>query len=299
MSNAYREKKKATTYAVKTNCTVEEFLSKVMAGKSRTSLRQMLSWGVVRVSQKPVKRLDEVILAGQSVTIYPKPERQFEMPKSLKIIYEDDWLIVVDKAAGLLTIATETEKEHTAYAYLSAYLKFYKKSDKIFIVHRIDRQTSGLLVFAKSEMVQRALRENWDDAVVSRKYTAVAEGHFVRKQGTISTWIDEDEDSLKMYVTRPGVGKRAVTHYRVIDETFNLSLLELELETGRKNQIRVHMKYAGHILVGDKKCGSRVDVLGRLCLHAGEISFYHPMTGRLMRFESKVPPDFLKLFRKD
>lgn len=295
-NNNYRETQKPTTYSVKSDCTVQEFFERQMQGKSKTSQRQLLSKGAVRIGDRVLRHLDDLILAGSTVTIAPKPEPQFVMPQGLRIVYEDDWIIVVHKGSGLLTIATETEKEHTAFAYLSAYLKFYKRTDKIFIVHRIDRMTSGLLIFAKNENVQRILRSNWDQMVLSRQYVAVVEGRMEYTEGTVSTWLDEDPATTRVYVSRPGVGKRAVTHYRLIDEVPGLSLLELELETGRKNQIRVHMRHIGHTLVGDKKYGSKIDPIGRLCLHARQIEFEHPMTGRILNFETPIPGEFLKLF---
>ncbi len=295
--NKYRSKR-PTTYNVKSDCTVDEFFDRQMNGMSKTGRRKMLSHGVVRIGERVLRKPEELILAGSTVSIWPRPTPTFNMPNGLQIVYEDDYLIVANKEAGLLTIATETEREHTAYAYLSAYLKFYRKQDKIFIVHRLDRMTSGLLVFAKSEMVQRALRENWNDTVVSRRYVAVVEGRLRQSEGTINTWIDEDPQTLRMYVSRPGYGKRAITHYKLIDQNANMSLVELNLETGRKNQIRVHMRHLGHTLAGDKKYGSQIDPIGRLCLHAMQIEFYHPMTGKLLNFETKIPQEFSNLFKR-
>ncbi len=304
MSNAptpssYRDTARPTTYSVKSDCTVQEFFERQMKGKSRTAQRQLLSKGAVRIGNRVLKRLDELILAGSVVTIAPRPEPQFVMPPGLSIVYEDDWLVVVNKEAGLLTIATENEKERTAFAYLSDYVKFYDRYAKIFIVHRIDRWTSGLLIFAKDERAQSILRTNWDDMVLSRRYVAVVEGRMAMTEGTVDTWIDENPKTTKMFVCRPRTGKRAITHYRLVDEVPGLSLLELELETGRKNQIRVHMRHIGHTVVGDQKYGSQLDPIGRLCLHARQIEFEHPMTGQVLFFETPIPPEFAKLFRRN
>lgn len=297
--STYRDTARPTTYSVKSDCTVEEFFERQMKGKSRTAQRQLLSKGAVRIGRRQLRRLDELILAGSTITIEPRPEPQFIMPQGLTIVYEDDWLIVVNKEAGLLTIATDNEKDHTAFAYLSAYVKFYDRNAKIFIVHRIDRWTSGLLIFAKDETVQSILRANWDQMVLSRRYIAVVEGRMEMTEGTVTTWIAENPKTTKMFVSRPGTGKRAVTHYRLVDEVPGMSLIELELETGRKNQIRVHMRHIGHTVVGDQKYGSRLDPIGRLCLHARQIEFEHPTTGQIMYFETPVPPDFAKLFRRN
>lgn len=297
-ANGYRETRRVAAYNVKSDCTVEEFFARQMSGKSRTAQRQLLSKGAMRAGNRVLRRLDDLILAGTVVTIAPKPEPQFQMPDGLKIVYEDEWLLVVHKEAGLLTIATEDEKEHTAFHYLSDYLKFYNRNDKVFIVHRIDRWTSGLLIFAKNEYVQTALRSNWDEMVLSRRYVAVVEGRMELTEGTVSTWLDEDPKSTRVFVSRAGVGKRAVTHYRMVDETPEYSMLELELETGRRNQIRVHMRHIGHPIAGDKKYGGHKDPVGRLCLHAQQIEFEHPMTGRIMNFESKIPHEFTSIFRR-
>lgn len=295
-SSNYRETARPTNYSVKSDCTVQEFFERQMKGKSRTAQRQLLNKGAVRIGRRQLKKLDDVILAGSVITIEPKPEPQFIMPPGLSIVYEDDWILVVNKEAGLLTIATENEKERTAFSYLSAYLKFYDRNAKVFIVHRIDRWTSGLLIFAKDERAQSILRTNWDEMVLSRQYVAVVEGRLERTEGTITTWMDEDPKTTRMYVCRPGTGKRAVTHFRLIDEVPGLSLIELELETGRKNQIRVHMRHIGHAVAGDQKYGAHVDPIGRLCLHARQIEFEHPMTGQIMNFETPIPPEFIKLF---
>lgn len=295
-SSNYRETARPTNYSVKSDCTVQEFFERQMKGKSRTAQRQLLSKGAVRIGRRQLKKLDDVILAGSVITIEPKPEPQFIMPPGLNIVYEDDWILVVNKDTGLLTIATENEKERTAFSYLSAYLKFYDRNAKVFIVHRIDRWTSGLLIFAKDERAQSILRTNWDEMVLSRQYVAVVEGRLERTEGTITTWMDEDPKTTRMFVCRPGTGKRAVTHYRLIDEVPGLSLIELELETGRKNQIRVHMRHIGHAVAGDQKYGAHIDPIGRLCLHARQIEFEHPMTGQIMNFETPIPPEFTKLF---
>lgn len=292
----YRDPQRPATYSVKSDCTVEEFFDRQMQGKSRTARKQLLSRGALRIGRRVLKRLDDLILAGSTITVSPRPAPTFVMPQGLRVVYEDDWLLVAHKDAGLLTIATENEKEHTAFAYLSAYLKFYDKSAKVFIVHRIDRWTSGLLLFAKDETAQSILRTHWDEMVLSRRYVAVVEGRMPQLEGSVTTWLTEDPKTTRVMVSRPGVGKRAVTHYRVIDETDEMSLLELELETGRKNQIRVHMRHIGHAVVGDQKYGSHLDPIGRLCLHARQIEFEHPMTGQVLNFETKIPAEFLQLF---
>ena len=188
-----------------------------MSGKSRTAVRQLLKKGAVSSNGKKLRRLDDVLLAGSSVVITPKPEPHFDMPDGLRIVYEDRWVIVVEKDAGLLTVATDTERTHTVMSYLNAYMKFYHRDGEIFIVHRIDRGTSGLLLFAKTEAVQHTLRENWNDMIVSRRYVAVVEGVLPCNEGTIDTWIKENPKSLRMFVSRPGDGKRAITNFKALE----------------------------------------------------------------------------------
>ncbi len=292
-----KQEPKGTSYQVKKNQTIEDFLSHIMQGKSRTSIKQLLQNGAISVNNKIIKRLDELLEAGQTVFIGKKPEPKFPMPKGLRIIWEDKWLIVVKKESGLLTVGNEEERKYTAQAYLNAYMQFKGEGECIFIVHRIDRDTSGILIFAKSEEVQFRLRTTWNESVRSRRYIAIVEGHLDNQEGTIDTWIDENKYTMVMHVCPEGKGKRAITHYKVLKTIENYSMLALELETGRKNQIRIHMSHIGHPVAGDGKYGAHTDPCGRLCLHAQQIEFIHPMTKEVMEFTSEVPHEFNALFK--
>lgn len=292
-----KQEPKGTSYQVKADQTVEQFLSHIMQGKSRTSIRQLLQKGAITVDGKPLHLLTDALKAGQTVFIGKKPDPVFPMPKGLRIIWEDKWLIVVKKETGLLTVGNESERYQTAQSYLDAYMRFKGEGECIFIVHRIDRDTSGILIFAKSEEVQFRLRTTWNDSVQSRRYIAIVEGCLDEPEGTIDTWIDENKYTMVMHVTPEGKGKRAITHYKVLKTAKGFSLLELELETGRKNQIRIHMKHIGHPIAGDGKYGAQTDPCGRLCLHAQQIEFIHPMTHEVMEFTSEIPHEFVKLFK--
>lgn len=292
-----KQEPKGTSYPVKSDQTVEQFLSHIMQGKSRTSIRQLLQKGAITVNGKPLRQLADTLKAGQTVFIGKKPDPVFPMPKGLRIIWEDKWLIVVKKETGLLTVGNESERFQTAQTYLDAYMRFKGEGECIFIVHRIDRDTSGILIFAKSEEVQFRLRTTWNDSVQSRRYIAVVEGYLDEPEGTIDTWIDENKYTMVMHVTKEGKGKRAITHYKVLKTAKGYSLLELELETGRKNQIRIHMKHIGHPIAGDGKYGAQTDPCERLCLHAQQIEFIHPMTHEVMEFTSEIPHEFTALFK--
>lgn len=285
-------------YRVKTPQKLEDFLLHIMQGKSRTALKQMLQNGSINVDGTQARRLDMELKQGAQVFVGQKAEPQFNMPKGLRIIWEDKWLIIVKKEAHLLTVGNNSDREHTAQAYLNAYMRFKGEGKNIFIVHRIDRGTSGILIFAKSELAQQKLRTNWNEAVLSRRYVAIVEGIMEQQTGTIDTWIEENQYTLAMEVCKEGKGKHAITHFKTIKHNNQFTMLELELETGRKNQIRIHLKHIGHPIVGDKKYGAQTDPCNRLCLHAQQIEFKHPMTGEIMEFTSELPREFTDIFKQ-
>ena len=227
------------------------------------------------------------------------------MKHKLHIIHEDKALLVIDKPAGLLSIATEHERglgasANTAYRLMNDYVKAKHKSNKIWIVHRLDRDTSGVMLFAKSEQAKLKLQENWEEAAVAREYVAVVSGAVNPPQGQIKSWLKENK-AIKVYSSgREGDGKLAITDYRTLAKSRRFTLLAVELQTGRKNQIRVHLSERGHPVLGDKKYGeSKSNPLGRLALHASALSVIHPTTRELMRFEAQIPACFLKGFPTD
>jgi len=217
------------------------------------------------------------------------------LPRGLSILYEDRDILVVDKPAGLLTIATDAEKERTAYHHLTEYVRKgqARSRNRIFIVHRLDRETSGVLVFAKTEEAKFTLQEHWDET--EKVYLAVVPGHLTRPEGVIESYLAENTVHVVYSTNNPDKGKWSRTAYRVVCETKEHSLLEVDLLTGRKHQIRVHLANIGHPVVGDKKYGQVPDSHGHLALHAYRLSFAHPFTGRRLQFEAKVPSHFYKL----
>lgn len=293
-----KEKKRGASFVVRQEETVEQFLSHAMSGKSRTSIKQLLQNGAITVGKRKLHRLDDVLHVGETVFVGKRPEPKFPMPEGLRIIWEDRWLIVVKKDTGLLTVANNSEQLLTAQVYLDAYMQFKKEGNgRVYIVHRIDRDTSGILLFAKDENTQQILRSNWNEIVHSRRYIAIVEGKLPRRADTIDTWIEENAKTMTMYVCRQGYGKRAITHYQVIKEIEGYSMIALELETGRKNQIRLHMSHIGHPVAGDGKYGAQSDPCERLCLHAQQIKFEHPITGEIMEFTSEIPQEFTRIFK--
>jgi 23S rRNA pseudouridine1911/1915/1917 synthase len=213
----------------------------------------------------------------------------------MRILYEDDDIIVIDKEAGLLTITTGSGIDVTAVSLLKNYVQKQSPHNKIYTVHRLDQLTSGVLVFAKNSEAQHQLRDNWHDMVTKRTYVAVVEGRMDESAGKISSWLTENKKSYIVYSSPvDNGGKLAITRYKVLQTSDQFSLLELELETGRKNQIRVHLKDLGHPIVGDRKYGSSTSI-GRIALHARVLEFYHPTSGEIMHFETPVPKLFMRL----
>jgi RluA family pseudouridine synthase len=217
------------------------------------------------------------------------------LPRGLEILYEDSDILVVDKPAGLLTVGTETNKVKTVSYILTDYVRkgSHKSRNRIFTVHRLDQWTSGALIFAKSEEIKEQLQAQWKET--EKKYVAVVHGHLEQKQGVITSYLSENKAYVVYSTTDATKGKLARTAYKVLKETKQFSLLEVNLLTGRKNQIRVHMADKGHPIVGDRKYGKAQDGYSRLALHSKSISFKHPTSGEQMTFETKMPDYFNKL----
>ena len=213
----------------------------------------------------------------------------------LKILYEDKTLIVISKPSGLLTIGTNKENNNTLYRKVSEYVKKQHKSNKIFIVHRLDKDTSGIIVFAKTEPVKRILQRNWDKT--KRKYIALVEGK-INQKDIIKNYLAETK-TLRTYITNDKkIGKLAITKYQPIKSNKEYTLLDIEILTGRKNQIRVHMEDINHPIVGDKKYNSKKNPIRRMCLHATYLEFIHPITNKKVIIEDRYPIIFDKLIEK-
>src|SRR5205823_4692343 len=272
-----------------------EALQQLFPDSSRTTLRQMLQSGRVRVNGEVEKDAKREIADDEVVDVVSKTVAR-QLPPGLTILHEDVDVIVVLKANGLLTVATERERENTAQAYLNNYLGAHRE-ERIHVVHRLDRETSGVLVFAKNFHAREALKEQFAAHSVDRLYVAIIEGAIEPPAGTIRSNLLERKDLRMQSVDAHPDAKFAVTHYRTITSGGPYSMLEVTLETGRKNQIRAHLSESGHPVAGDPFYGATTNPLGRLGLHAKLLGFLHPTTGRKMTFTAAVPKSFRDLFR--
>jgi 23S rRNA pseudouridine1911/1915/1917 synthase len=270
--------------------TLFERLARLFPGSSRRSHKQWLALGRVRVNGEVARRGEVTVAAGDRVELGEVPPPAF--PGALRKVFEDDEIVVIDKPAGLLTIATESERERTAYRMLTPYVNG-QRGRRLFIVHRLDRDTSGLLVFAKSPAAKRVLQSQFEARTVGRHYVAVVEGRVKEPSGVMRSRLRVDR-SLRVRPTRGQEGKEAVTTYRVLEQRRESAVVELSLTTGRRGQIRAQLAALGHPIVGDETYGSRRDPLRRVCLHATRLSFTSP-ANRRVTFDSRPPSSFAKI----
>ena len=304
------KRKQDTSYRVEAPAELLPFLLTKMGGMTRTSVKQLLGQRRVKVNNAIQTRHDTPLRKGDLITIESgRGNAELRHPK-LRIIYEDDALIVVEKKNGLLTVPYNPKStETTALSILKDYVKKQSRQASVYVVHRLDRETSGVLVFAKSPELQEYMRTYWRQLVSKRTYVALVEGKLQKREGTITSWLTEDNRTAMVYSSpTDNGGQKAITHYQVVKEstlqsddtalTAEYSLVELNLETGRTNQIRVHMASMGHPVVGDRKYGhgNESSPIDRLCLHARVLEFIHPMTEKKVRFEAPMPKEFARIF---
>ena len=265
--------------------------------ESRSKIKATLQGRGIKVDGKTVTQFDYPVKAGTKIDV-SKTKRNNDKLKSryLKIVYEDQWLVVIEKNIGILSMAAG-HKSLNVKAVLDDYFKKTRQRCTAHVVHRLDRDTSGLMIYAKDMETEQILEHNWHDIVFDRRYVAVVSGEMEQDEGTIENWLKDN----KAYVTYSSPvdngGKYAITHYRVLDRTTEHSLVEYKLETGRKNQIRVHSADMGHPVCGDIKYGNGDDPIHRLCLHAYMLCFYHPHTGEPMEFQTMIPAAFRHIFK--
>jgi 23S rRNA pseudouridine1911/1915/1917 synthase len=295
-SNPSEYSKDEKIYIVSDTVGLLEFLLTNIKDKSRNKIKSILAHRKVMVDGKIITQFDHEIKKDQKVIINPGIVHTDTPYYGLKIVFEDDFIIVIDKQAGLLSIATESEKDKTAYSILSRHVKKESYLNKIFVVHRLDRETSGLMMFAKNQKTKELLQKGWQNIVTVRNYIALVEGTVEKDEGTISSWIKESS-TMTMYSEQESKdAQQAITHFKVLKRNKDYTLLEIKLETGRKNQIRIHMKEMGHSIIGDKKYGGSKSPIKRLGLHAQKLSFKHPVSKAVLNFVSPIPRSFQRLF---
>lgn len=272
------------------------FLLAKLTNRNRHNVKTVLKDKLVWVNGKPVTQFNHILKVNDKVEVRTGKAPEEQKYRGLSIVFEDEYIIVIDKAEGVLSIATEKDKDHNAYRILSSHVKKANEHNRIFVVHRLDKDTSGLMMFAKSEKVKNLLQETWGPTTKERTYLAVVERYPKEDKGTISSYLAETK-ALMVYSTQnPNAGQHAITHYETINSNEDFSLLKVNLETGRKNQIRVHMQDLGTPIIGDEKYGAKQNPIGRLGLHAWVLAFTHPITKQKMYFETKIPKKFLSLF---
>ena len=288
-----RNIKTLLTFNVAKETVLIEFIMEKMHGISRNRAKALITNRVVLVNNTITTHPLTELKPGAVVQLDRSKHKRAFHSKDLDIVYEDPYLLVIDKHPGLLSMSNNT-RQLTAQAVLNRYLEKGGGRNTAHIVHRLDRDTSGLMVYAKDVQTQQAFVDGWQELVTDRRYIALVEGCLEKTQGCVRSWLTEDKRFITHSSPTDNGGKYAVTHYNVLASSNCYSLVECVLETGRKNQIRVHMSELGHPVVGDAKYGSQNDPMRRLGLHAYMLCFVHPVTGKRMRFETPVPACFEK-----
>lgn len=278
-------------HTIPDNSSLLDALIGFFPNSSKNTLRSWIKEGRVQIEGKVIKNPQFPVLEGQQLTIGSR--RKF-IENNIQVVYEDSDIIVIDKPSGLLSVSTAFEKEETAHRLL----KVHYHPRKILVVHRLDQETSGIMLFAFNEQACQNLKKTFELHHIDRGYAAIVEGQMQSTSGTWESYLYEDANYVVHVTDDPNRGEKAVTHYETIAASKRYSWLNLRLETGKKNQIRVHcQELAGHPVAGDKKYGAQTNPIRRLCLHAYLLSFHHPITNKLMLFESPIPEEFYKIIR--
>lgn len=279
---------------VKENAPLLEYLINNVS-ESRSKLKATLQGRGIAVNGRMVTQFDYQLKAGDKIIISRhKKQNQFKS-RYVKIVYEDRWLVVVEKNIGILSMAAGHSSLNVKSVLDDYFLKSRQKC-RAHVVHRLDRDTSGLMVYAKDIETEQILEHNWHQIVYDRRYVAVVSGEMEQNNGTIANWLKDNKAYITYSSPTDNGGKYAVTHFQMLNRTTEHSLVEYKLETGRKNQIRVHSADMGHPVCGDMKYGNGDDPLHRLCLHAYMLCFTHPVTGEPMEFSTPIPTAFRSLF---
>lgn len=285
------------TYLPQEDTTLMQFLLTTLPDNKRTRIKEMLKHKQVAVNEVPTSQFDTALTPGDVVKVNFSREFRVFYNRRIELVYEDDDILVVNKGYGLLSMGTDRVKEGTAYSIMRDYLKWKDPRNKIFIVHRLDQHTSGLMMFAKTIEAKETMQHNWNNMVLNRKYLAVVEGKVEEPEGTIRSYLAETSQYEVYSTDNPEEGQLAVTRYKTLRSRNGYTMLEVELDTGRKNQIRVHCKDLGHPIAGDRKYGAKTSPIHRLALHAQTLRFVHPITRKEMNFTTPIPPNFASMVK--
>lgn len=283
-------KNKNYSFKVTENCRLLDFLIDHIP-ESRNTVKHLMGAGFAAADGISVTKFDHPLRAGQTVTVSSENAVRSSMP--FGILYEDSDIIVINKSAGLLCVGNDREKERTAYRFLSDYMRAKNEGGRVYVIHRLDRDTSGIVMFAKSDELRKAYQDNWDRLVKKRRYDAVCEGVPSPAEDTITSYLRESSSHMVYTAEKSRFSKEAVTHYKTVKAGKHFSLLDIEIMTGRKNQIRVQLAEHGNPIAGDKKYGAATNPIHRLALHASELEIMSP-SGKHFRFRAPIPASFAK-----
>ena len=284
-------KERKQTFIVDKDINLLDAIFEFKKDLSKKSIKSFIKNKMIKVNDKVITNNNYLLNNGDLVEICY--EKRIIPKYDLDILYEDEYLIAINKPCGLLSISNDKEKDITAYRMVSDYVKSNNKKNFIFVVHRLDQETSGVLLFCKNEKIRDRLQENWNTIVKKRGYIALVDGKMNGK-GTIRSFLMEDRRQF-VYSSKSNQGKEAITHYSVIKNNNNYSMLQVFIDTGRRNQIRVHLSEHGFPIVGDKKYRCKSNPVKRLCLHANMLEFVHPVSKKLISIKCDVPEELRKL----
>lgn len=299
MGNQRNQGPRFTTFKVAESKGLLEYIMQKLDGISRTKAKAILSGNGVRVDGRLESHFDFQLKPGMTVEVSKSPDKHKEHKNPyFHIVYEDRWIIVIDKEPNVLSMGVG-KKSTNVKDLLDNYLYQTDQNCTAHVVHRLDRGTSGLLIYAKSVDVQQDLEHTWKDAIIDRRYIAVVCGTIEPRDGQVANWLMENKHFLTYSSDVDNGGKYAITDYHTIEAGPIYSLVEMKLQTGRKNQIRVHMQDLQHPIVGDLKYGCDINPIGRIALHAFRLNFYHPVTHQVMKFETPYPDKFVRLVKRN
>ncbi|MBQ2872948.1 MAG: RluA family pseudouridine synthase [Bacilli bacterium] len=286
-------KEKKQTITVDKEISLLDAIYEFKKEMSKKSIKNFIKNKMVRVNDKVITNSSHMLNKEDIIEI--SYEKKVIPKYDLDILYEDEYLIAINKPCGLLSISNDKEKDITAYRMVSDYVKSNNKKNFIFVLHRLDQDTSGVLMFSKNEKIRDKMQDNWNNVVKKRGYVTVVDGK-LSGSGTFRSFLMEDRKQF-VYSSKNGIGKEAITHYSVITNNKDYSMLQVFIDTGRRNQIRVHLSEHGYPIVGDKKYRCKTNPIKRLCLHANILEFIHPVSKKIISIKCDIPSEFKKLVK--